>query len=226
MRLGFAASALGSILQEKRLEVIANNLANAQTPGFKKDDVRFTDFLYQETHTRMDQGPIRITSSPLDVALVGPGWFKVKTDEGIFYTRSGNFMRDPEGRLVTPEGWPVLDESGGEIQINSTDITIDERGRVLENGVTVGTIAVVDFDEGVRLEKVRGGYFRTVGSDIREQEPEGTRIQQGALEEPNFHIVEEMTRMIDTLRMFEAYQKAMKLFHSEDTQLARKVSGR
>lgn len=226
MKLGFSAAALGSILQEKRLEVIANNIANAQTPGFKKDEVRFTDFLYQETHTRMEQGSIRVTSSPLDIALVGPGWFKVKTNEGILYTRSGNFTRDAEGRLVTSEGWPVLDESGGEIHINSTDVTIDDGGRIFEKGVTVGKIAVVDFDETVRLEKVVGGYFRAVGSDVKERESNRARIQQGALEEPNFHIVEEMTRMIDTLRMFEAYQKAMKLFYSEDTQLMRKVSGR
>lgn len=226
MELGYSISALGSIIQQKRLEVIANNIANAQTPGFKKDDVRFTDFLYEETNSRMEQGTIQVTSDPLNVALIGKGWFKVKGDTGILYTRSGNFTLDSEGRLVTPEGWPVLNETGEEIRLTSADITIDEEGRIMQSGIPRGSIAVVDFDKSVFLEKVKAGYFRTEDKAASEIKPEDVRVQQGALEEPNFNIMEEMTHMVDTLRMFEAYQKTLKLFHTEDTQLIRKAAGR
>ncbi len=234
MKLGQYAAALGSILQEKRLNVIANNLANAQTPGYKRDIVRFTDFLYEETHTQMQPGSLKTTSAPLDLAIIGDGFFKVKTDKGIVYTRSGHFSLDAEGRLVTPEGWFVLGKNGI-IKLSSTDVVIDRNGQITEVNQEEGpgaparivdTLDIVTFDKPGSVKKVGQNYFMPSDPNAKEIRPKNVFIQQGALEEPNFSIVEEMTNLIDTLRIFEAYQKTLRTFHNEDKQLIRKVSER
>jgi len=226
MKLGYYAPALGAILEEKRLDVIANNIANANTPGFKKENARFTDFLFEETHTIFDQGTIRTTSSPLDLAIIGKGFFKVKTDKGILYTRAGNLMLDSEGRLITPEGWPVLGKNG-EITLRSPDVIINEKGEILEeDGTIVDTLDVATFDSLDKLQKIGKNYFKPLSPNLSPKEATKYKIQQGALEEPNLNVVEEMTKLIDTLRTFEAHQKVMKTFHDEDRQLIRKASGR
>ncbi|MBW1975454.1 MAG: flagellar hook basal-body protein [Deltaproteobacteria bacterium] len=226
MKLGYYAPALGAILEEKRLDVIANNIANANTPGFKKENARFTDFLFEETHTIFDQGTIRTTSSPLDLAIIGKGFFKVKTDKGILYTRAGNLMLDSEGRLITPEGWPVLGKNG-EITLRSPDVIINEKGEILEeDGTIVDTLDVATFDSLDKLQKIGKNYFKPLSPNLSPKEATEYKIQQGALEEPNLNVVEEMTKLIDTLRTFEAHQKVMKTFHDEDRQLIRKASGR
>lgn len=226
MKLGYYAPALGAILEEKRLDVIANNIANANTPGFKKENARFTDFLFEKTHTIFDQGTIRTTSSPLDLAIIGKGFFKVKTDKGILYTRAGNLMLDSEGRLITPEGWPVLGKNG-EITLRSPDVIINEKGEILEeDGTIVDTLDVATFDSLDKLQKIGKNYFKPLSPNLSPKEATEYKIQQGALEEPNLNVVEEMTKLIDTLRTFEAHQKVMKTFHDEDRQLIRKASGR
>ncbi len=232
MKLGQYAAALGSILQEKRLDILANNLANSQTPGFKRDIVRFTDFLYEETYTQMQPGPIKTTSAPLDVAITGEGFFKVKTDQGILYTRAGHFSLDAQGRLVTPEGWFVLGENGI-IKLNSTDVIIDHSGQIMEIDKAAGPGAppkvvdsfdIVTFENIKSMKKVGQNYFKPLDPKAKELKPKTLLVQQGALEGPNFNIVEEMTNLIETLRIFEAYQRTLRTFHNEDKQLIRKVA--
>lgn len=232
MKLGQYAAALGSILQEKRLDILANNLANSQTPGFKRDIVRFTDFLYEETYTQMQPGPIKTTSAPLDVAITGEGFFKVKTDQGILYTRAGHFSLDAQGRLVTPEGWFVLGENGI-IKLNSTDVVIDHSGQIMEIDKAAGPGAppkvvdsfdIVTFENIKSMKKVGQNYFKPLDPKAKELKPKTLLVQQGALEGPNFNIVEEMTNLIETLRIFEAYQRTLRTFHNEDKQLIRKVA--
>jgi flagellar basal-body rod protein FlgG len=223
MRIGSYAAALGSMEQGKRLEVISNNLANASTPGFKREDVRFTDFLYEETRSQMTQGSVKTTSHPLDVALVGDGYFKVQTKEGIFYTRAGNFTLNASGQLSLPDGALVLSKNNRPITLKSENVTIDEKGRITENGTEVDQLAVVRFDSSVKMEKVGFNRFKPSQENAKEQEANTTIVKQGSLEEANFNIVEEMTKMIDTMRTFEAYQKTYQTLHEEDRQLIRRT---
>jgi len=223
MRIGSYAAALGSMEQGKRLEVISNNLANASTPGFKREDVRFTDFLYEETRSQMTQGSVKTTSHPLDVALVGDGYFKVQTKEGIFYTRAGNFTLNASGQLSLPDGALVLSKNNRPITFKSENVTIDEKGRITENGTEVDQLAVVRFDSSVKMEKVGFNRFKPSQENAKEQEANTTIVKQGSLEEANFNIVEEMTKMIDTMRTFEAYQKTYQTLHEEDRQLIRRT---
>ena len=224
MRIGFYAATLGSIQQEKSLDVISNNLANASTPGFKKDEVRFRDFIYQTSYTQMGQGRIRSTGSPLDVALSGDGMLRVQSDRGILYTRAGNLSFDRDNTLVTQEGWPVLGQNGP-IKLSGTakeEVRIERGGQVFDGDNLLDTLFVAKFPPEVRLEKVNGGYFKPT----TEQQPtpaDNCIVEQGSLEEANFSIVEEMARMIETTRGFEAYQKAMKVFEEQDSQLTTKL---
>lgn len=223
MRIGSYAAALGSIEQMKRLEVIGNNLANVSTPGFKREDVRFVDFIYEETRAIMDQGNIKVTSQPLDVALVGEGFFKVQGKDGIFYTRAGNFMLNASGQLCLPDGTLVLGKSGRPIVLKDHDVIIDEKGRIIENESVVDQLAVVSFDKSIRMERVGFNLFKPSDGNVQEREAKDTVVKQGSLEEANFNVVEEMTRMIDTMRSFEAYEKLYQTLHEEDRQLIRRV---
>ncbi|MEJ5300781.1 MAG: flagellar hook-basal body protein [Thermodesulforhabdaceae bacterium] len=223
MRIGSYAVALGSIEQGKRLEVIGNNLANSSTPGFKKEEVRFTDFIYQETYSQMTQGNVKTTSHSLDVALVGDGYFKVQTKDGIFYTRAGNFTLNASGQLSLPDGSLVLSKNGRPITLKSEDVIIDEKGRIIENGNEIDQLAVVRFDSAVKMEKVGFNLFKPSDQNAKEQDADKTIVKQGSLEEANFNIVEEMTRMIDAMRAFEAYQKTFQTLHEEDRQLIRRT---
>ena len=99
MAIGIYCAALGSREQQKRLEVVSNNIANTGTAGFKKEVVRFENFLSQSSATNLEQGPIRTTGNELDVALSGKGFLKVQTDQGVLYTRTGNLTLNRQGVL-------------------------------------------------------------------------------------------------------------------------------
>ncbi|MCU0560743.1 MAG: flagellar basal-body rod protein FlgF [Desulfobacterales bacterium] len=135
-----AASA--AMAYEKRLETVANNLANINTAGYKRDQVSFQAYMMSaagapvpvqppfpsaaradsfwvelRSHTDFSPGSLRQTGNPLDVSINGKGFFNIQSPEGTVYTRRGNFTLDAEGVLVTQEGWPVLGD-GGEIRVD------------------------------------------------------------------------------------------------------------
>jgi flagellar basal-body rod protein FlgF len=135
-------AAAGALAYEKRLEVVANNLANINTAGFKQDDVSFRAYMLSgsggattvnppypsngqasslwieySSHTDFTSGSLKNTGNRLDLALNGGGFFSVQSPDGVVYTRRGNFTLNSEGTLVTQEGWPVLGD-GGEIRVD------------------------------------------------------------------------------------------------------------
>jgi flagellar basal-body rod protein FlgF len=223
MSIGMYAVALGARGEQKRLDVIANNIANIDTSGFKKDILRFQDFMVETTSPRLEQGPTRITGHPLDVALSGDGFLRAQTDQGVLYTRSGNLTIRKDGTLVTQQGWPVLGKTGP-IRVSSTAIRIDTNGQVFDNNQSVGTLDLVSFSPKTLLTKVKNGFFKPADSQQVPLASKGCTVQQGALEQANFNVVEEMTQMIDTLRTFEAYQKMQQSFEQMDSQLSNKLA--
>jgi flagellar basal-body rod protein FlgF len=226
MRVGQYAAAIGSMHQQRRMDVIANNIANASTPGFKKDGVSFNDFLQEVTYTSMDQGPIRETGNKLDVALVGAGFLKAQTDQGVLYTRAGNLELNADKEIVTQDGWPVLG-SNGPIKVEKAQtLRIEEDGQVFDDDTKVDTIDVVKFPPEAALRKVRGGYFEPTSKDVQPVAATDCTVRQGALEGANFNPVEEMVDMVETSRNFEAYQKTLQIFDRDlDAQLISKLAG-
>ena len=220
MRLGANAAAMGSLAEQKRLDVIANNMANANTVAFKRDETYFRDFLDQITYTVMDQGPIRETGQTLDLAISGNGFFKVKTDQGTLYTRAGNLTLDSNRELVTQQGWPVLGRNGPiKIQEPST-VRIEAEGQVFDKGQQVDSIEIVQFPADTPLKKLHDGLFEPTSAGADPIPAKDSTLKQGAIEGANFNMVEQMVHMVDTMRVFEAYQKSMQVFDKDlDSQI-------
>lgn len=225
MGIGINCAAVGAREQQKRLEIISNNIANSSTAGFKKEIVRFEHFLSQATATNLEQGPIRGTGNPLDIALSGKGFLKVQTDQGVLYTRTGNLTLTRQGELVTQEGWPVLG-TGGPITTNNGNaaLRIESNGQVFDGQQVVGTLDLVDFPAEASLLRAANGYFRPANPQAVATPATDCTVQQGALEQANFNVVQEMTQMIDTMRVFEAHYKIMQTFDQMKQQLTTKLA--
>ena len=165
------------------MDMIANNIANANTPGYRAQNLLFEEFIadprgdftdrgaedelsfvynrgqYQST----EAGSLSFTENPLDVALEGPGFFGVQSNDGeILYTRAGQFQLDAQGTLVTPDGAPVASQGGGSIVIppDSTEIKIDQRGFVSNQDGQLGQLMVVEFENIQALEPTGNNLYR------------------------------------------------------------------
>lgn len=219
----------GATVQERRLEMIANNLANLNTTGFKREIALFDAWvpngvaktigpqygLLRGIATDFSSGPLRRTGAPLDIAIEGEGFFVVQTPQGNRFTRDGHFTLDAEGRLVTQKGMPVLGTGGG-ITLPAGSVSIDPEGRVSVRGTEVGaqpievdTLQVVRFEDPSRLRKVGDGLL-SAGEIFPAGFPEA-RLLQGALEGSNVDPIQEMVSMIEVLRLYEAAQKAIQI---------------
>ena len=221
---GIYDSASGMLPRILKQEIYANNMANANTPGFKKDDVFLevlTDAVGESSErpwqTRMvdgvfvdfSQGPLERTDGDTNLGIEGEGFFVVKTDQGTRYTRNGDFQRSPDGILVDTNGYPVQSDSGP-ITIDGENIVIGSDGVVSVDGSQVGNIKVVDFDKPYSLKKAEGTYFTPSDDAAVEKPAEGFSIKQGYLEKSNVNIVEVMVDMLSSFRAYEAGQKAIR----------------
>jgi flagellar basal-body rod protein FlgF len=211
------------MVTRRTMEVIANNIANMNTTGFKRESPVFEEYIVDvdtrdgETTSHeplsfvrdalavhdMSNGELVTTGNPLDVALDGDGYFVVSTPAGERYTRNGSMGRDDSGRLVTSSGNPVLDESGGEIQLSAeeTQLTIARDGTIsTEQGVR-GRIGVVKFQNPQELTLEGDSLW----ASLQTPEPAtDARVMQGMVEQSNVQPVVEMVRMIDNLRAYQA----------------------
>jgi len=231
---GIYMSAAGAMAYEKRMQVISNNLANINTSGFKKDKGRFQIidspdsikedlekksistgkqqpplWLQFETITDFSAGPMKHTGNPFDLALEGDGFFCIKTEQGTQYTRNGNFSLDQDGMLVTMDGLPVLGE-GGPINIEGDTFTVGVKGNISVDGNLVDTIKIVGFEKPDALEKTENSLFAIADKNEVESKAENTGVSQGFIELSNVNAIRMMTEMIEVLRGYESYQKAIK----------------
>jgi len=226
--------ASGTTAQMQRLEILSNNLANASTAGFKADHPVFGTYLPMEdpdgeaeppegtlqlpenthvkivaTRTDFSSGLLRRTGNALDAALVGKGFFVVQTDGGEQYTRDGQFRLDESGRLVSSDGQPVMGD-GGEIRLAGDQITLDESGGIWIDDAQVAKLKTVVFDAPDKLQKMGRTRF-SAPPEMPPRSPESpVAIKQGYLEQSNVDTIRTMTEMIDTLRAYESYQKALR----------------
>ena len=218
MILQMTRAVQGGLRQERKLEVIANHLANADTNGFKGDILAFDDMFRANLVTDHSQGSLNITGNDLDLALTDQGFFKIQTDQGIQYTRDGNFTVNQNGTLVTQNGDPVLGNNAP-VVIQGTSVFINRTGEILVDGEAIGNLDVVTFADLTRLQKTDKSLFRYEGDAATdEQIPPTISVRQGALEKPNISTAIEMVEMIQTHRMYEAYQKMIMTFDEIDSK--------
>lgn len=234
MLKGIYRAASAMIPRLKQQEITANNIANASTPGFKRDSVFLKELttaqksavpkksvwqtpMIDQIYTDYAQGPFDRTNDLLDLALEGDGFFILQgaEDETAVYTRNGNFLVDPEGFLANSEGLRVQGD-GGPIDVGGGTVTINEAGEVLVDGDSAGRLQVVDFPDKSALVKVGSSGF-TVDETVEAVPAEGYSVRQGFLEKSNINIIKEMIGMIITLRHFESGQRAIQ---SQDESLA------
>jgi len=220
------SAVLGSMHADMaRMERVGMNIANAQTAGYKREVTSTTAFGTQfaaaagalSVHTDQRPGTLRPTGHALDLALTGPGWFEVATPQGVAYTRQGNFRLDAQGRLVTQQGHPVMGQ-GGEIVLLHGSPVIDAAGRVFEGtpsagrdalgagSAAVGQLKLVQFDAGAPLQRLGDGLVLPQGepSPVAAVAPQ---VRQGFLENSNVSHMQEMVRLLETVRHMESMQK-------------------
>lgn len=224
---------IGLFRQERRHELIANNLSNAQTAGFKKDVPVFHKIFseafsssplgeFETSVTSFQQGELQTTQNPLDLAIEGEGFFKVKTPQGIRYTRSGHFRLNREGTLVQDSGYPVLGRTG-EINLRGNQFSVDKDGTVYVDGANRDKIALVTFADLKGLKKEGQSLFK-LGSEQEEKEVSQSQVHQGTMELSNINIMEEMVRMIDALRSFQACHKIVQVQDEMDAKAVNELA--
>jgi flagellar basal-body rod protein FlgF len=208
----FAAAALANL--ERRQAVLANNLANVSTAGFKGEQV-FARILQDGTAPVLDAvtdlrpGPIAVTNNPLDLAIERDGFFVTETPRGERLVRSGSCRLDESRHIVDANGDALLGEDGAvTVPDGTSDIRIDRGGAVFADGKQVARLKLERVPAGTRLEHDGAGRF--VRPQSAESVPVEQRvIRQGAIEESNVGSVEALVDLIDVQRAYAAAQKVL-----------------
>lgn len=225
----------------REMSVIANNLANINTNGYKAEQPVFEEYLMPTAteqspddtisfvqdlgmYRNLAPGRIEVTDNPLDIAINGEGYFKVDTPDGVRYTRNGNFQLDAQGRLVTTAGQPILSAAGTSFSFAPEDgpITIASDGTISTALGERGKLDLVTFENERELKKDGASLFRTDQAELPAQE---STVLQGALENSNVQAIQEMTHMIEVMRAYSSanniVQKTDELQRSAVNKLAR-----
>ncbi|MEL6314467.1 MAG: flagellar basal-body rod protein FlgF [Pseudomonadota bacterium] len=212
------------------LEVTANNIANANTAGFKGERLAFEAYLLPnaggpDTEFVIDagsyvdtrQGGLVRTGNPLDIALNGDGWLSYRTPEGqIAYGRDGQLSLSADGILQTQSGAEVLDSGGGTITLppGITDLKISPEGTISSEAGELGQIGMFDVLAIQSFERLGAGMFAPPpGAPDDTQPAQSTELVQGSIEASNVHPVAEVTRLMEVQK---SYERATKLIENED----------
>ena len=205
------------------LDLLANNLANTETGGYKADREFYSVYtsaearaegqedlttlpVIQKQWTDLSAGDLRPTWNPLDVAVDGDGLFAVQTPRGVRYTRNGNFRLSPAGTLTASDGNPVRSQTGQPIALDATlPIEILKDGTVQQGGNSVGKLQLTSFSPS-DLSKEGSNYF--IAAQNATAAPGTGAIMQGKLEQSNVSAAESAVRLIGITRQFEFLQKA------------------
>ena len=214
------------------LSLLANNLANAGTAGFKMDREFYGAFtsanaedptvggdlvsslpVIDKQWTDFSQGIMASTGSPLDIGLSGRGFLAVNGPGGTVYTRNGNLRVSPAGELITGgEGYPLKTVGGGTIHVAAgKPIEISKQGEVSQNGASLGQIEIVDFKSTDSLKKMTGAVFQNTDPKNTPFPATNVEVEQGKTESSNVGVPDSAMRMVGMMRQFEMLQKAITL---------------
>ncbi len=202
----------------REMTVVANNIANAATTGYRQEDLIFSEFIattdegpsismatanIQTTSTQ--QGALTRTGGTLDFAIEGDGFFLIQTPQGERLTRAGSFSTSAAGDLVTHDGYPVLDAGGAPIFIppDASDLSVAADGSISAEGAPVGQLGLVAPVDPSRMQREGGVMFR---ADEGFQPLENPRLVQGFIESSNVDPVGQIARMIEVQRAYELGQ--------------------
>lgn len=202
---------------KRELSLIAHNLANVSTTGFRAERMLFDQAMHKAgseqvafvvdraSYLQEAPGPVEVTSRGFDIALDGDGWFSVETDDGVRFTRDGRFHLSDEGQLVTAMGHRVLDEAGSSILIDRTgaEFSVAADGEVTLDGAALGRLGLVKFGDDQRLMREASGLYRAANDDMGEPASD-VKVVQGALERSNVDPILEITRLIEASRAYES----------------------
>tara|TARA_R110000787_G_scaffold19614_5_gene58656 strand:- start:82 stop:804 length:723 start_codon:yes stop_codon:yes gene_type:complete len=219
------------VVMERHLEVVANNIANASTPGYKGEQMMFVEYLaktesgdtvsyVQDIAVVRDygEGEMIRTGNSLDLAIHGKGWFVVDTPDGPAYTRNGHFSLDAQGQLSTTGGRPVLNADGAPIVFGAgeTDVVFSADGTITTSAGDKGRIAVVAFEDEKALKKAANSLYVT---DAPSRNIENPKVIQGMIEGANVEPIIEISNMITAMRTYQSAQQ----FIVNDDGLVRKA---
>jgi flagellar basal-body rod protein FlgF len=213
----------GQLAQARRLDTIANNVANAGTIGFRAEGVSFATIVSNTmpfdtsfsraggSHPDSRSGPVSATGNPLDVAIQGSGFLAIQTPGGVAYTRDGRMQMLPTGDIVSLNGHAILDVSGSPLTADPRGGTIDisRDGAIRQDGRAIGSIGVfaVDFTKGYRRFENAAILPAAPAEPIDDFTSNG--VVQGFTEGSNVNPILEMTRLIEVQRAFEAVSKSL-----------------
>lgn len=229
----YAALARQSGLMQE-MQVVANNMANVNTTGFRREGVVFSEYVDSldgdEASLSMahasgriidfEEGAIASTGNQLDFAIQGEGFFMVETPEGNQLTRAGSFLRSPEGELVTPEGFRVLDNGGAAIFLPADQgpIAVGEDGTLSAKGQPLAQLGLYEPQNSTSISLQAGTRFAVPEGTVP---AENARVMQGVVEQSNVDPVREIARMVEVQR---AYELGQTFLDREDERIRNVIS--
>lgn len=214
----------GSIISRatQRVEISAQNMANMTTPGYKARHQFSTliiapqnnqpiSFVDQQNQQAIDftNGKLTNTGNPFDLAISGSGFFVVQSAGGTFFTRNGQFSRDADGHLVTPDGM-ILQSATGDVTVGGSDVKILSDGTVLDGGQPAARLAIADFADPHTLQPAGAGLFAAPAGAARDVA--SPQIRQGMLETSNVSTADEMLSVMAALRSAETGQRVVQVY--------------
>jgi flagellar basal-body rod protein FlgF/flagellar basal-body rod protein FlgG len=238
MDSGFYAACTALMARSQTLDLIANNLANISTPGYRAQHDSFSSLLASSSGSPLSslnqavndysvvgggqldlsQGSLERTGNDLDLGVEGRGFFALQTASGQLFTRDGNFHVSSKGQLVTSAGDPVLGTDDRPIAIVGAPVSVSPDGTISVNGALAGQLKVVDFPAGTPLKSTGKTYYSA--PDNTAVPATNASIQQGTLESSNVNPVASSIELITVQRYAELMQRALSMFHTDMNQIA------
>ena len=227
MIVGLFTGASSMVSQADYQAVIARNLANINTAGYKKNVAVFQSFISSASAqdqasapkgtgsslgkiaTDFSQGMSEYTGNDLDISIKGDGFFTVQANDGsLLYTRKGQFMLSRDMKIITPEGWPLMGD-GGEIRLpqNTNSINIKTNGSVVADGKEIGKVRIVKVEKLSTLESVGGCAYKVPNNAQQPEDSPDFELASRYLEKSNVNAVDEMVNMIANMRGFQVGHK-------------------
>lgn len=227
MYRGIYIAISGALLKETQIEGITRNLSNSNTTGYKRESSSFKDFVLSEERGRImtspsatkidfSEGQLIRTGNPLDIAINGNGFISLAENR---YTRRGNLKKDGDGFLTTEGGIRVLGKKGP-IRLPEGKVEIDKTGNISVNGTVIDALKILDFSRKDEMVRIGDSVFYTkeAGKETKAE------VMQGYLEGSNVNVIDEMVKMITTLREFESYQKVIHAFDEATSKLSNEIA--
>jgi flagellar basal-body rod protein FlgG len=225
------------------LDLLANNLANTATAGFKRDLEFYGTYssadsddpltggpsstlpTVEKQWTDFSQGTVQVTGNPLDIALNGNGFLAVTGPQGTLYTRAGNLKVLANGALATSDSYPLQSTTGGTIQIAPNKaITILPDGTVQQSGQSAGQISIVSFKSTNSLSKMGSTCFQNTDPKNVPAAATDVTVDQGKIEGSNVPVADAAMRLVGVMRQFEMLQKAVGISNDMDTKTIQEVA--